>query len=93
MLTQINTNIVVMVLDLIHVHNFHGQTGGAGIKILLFLVLMWAHLSMFILKGILVLGEDILVLGEGPTQSLDDIILTAEAKYPINFTESGKILY
>ena len=92
MLTQINTNIVVMVLDLIHVHNFQGQTG-AGIKILLFLVLMWAHLSMFILKGILVLGEDILVLGEGPTQSLDDIILTAEAKYPINFTESGKILY
>ena len=92
MLTQINTNIVVMVLDLIHVHNFHGQTG-AGIKILLFLVLMWAHLSMFILNGILVLGEDILVLGEGPTQSLDDIILTAEAKYPINFTESGKILY
>ena len=33
-------------------------------------------------------NKDILVLGEGPTQSLDDITITAEAKYPINFTES-----
>ena len=32
----------------------------------------------------------ILVLGEGPTQGLDDTTLTAEAKYPINFTQSGK---
>ena len=35
-------------------------------------------------------GKDILILGEGPTQGLDDTTLTAEAKYPINFTESGK---
>ena len=35
-------------------------------------------------------GRDILVLGEGPTQVLDDTTLTAEAKYPINFTQSGK---
>ena len=34
--------------------------------------------------------KDILVLGEGPTQGLDDTTLTAEAKYPINFTQSGK---
>ena len=31
-----------------------------------------------------------LILGEGPTQELDDTTLTAEAKYPINFTQSGK---
>ena len=34
--------------------------------------------------------RDILVFGEGPTQVLDDTTLTAEAKYPINFTQSGK---
>ena len=36
-------------------------------------------------------GKDILILGEGPTQGLDDTALTADAKYPINFTQSGKI--
>ena len=35
-------------------------------------------------------GKDILILGEGPTQGLDDTTLTAEAKYPINFTQSGR---
>ena len=33
-------------------------------------------------------GKDILILGEGPTQELDDTTLTGEAKYPINFTQS-----
>ena len=32
----------------------------------------------------------ILVLGEGPTQGLDNATITAEAKYPINFTELEK---
>ena len=36
------------------------------------------------------IGKDILVLGKGPTQGLDDTTLTAEPKYPINFTQSGK---
>ena len=31
-------------------------------------------------------NKDISILGEGPTQGLDD----SEAKYPINFTQSGK---
>ena len=35
--------------------------------------------------------KDILTLGEGKTRGLDDTTLTAEAKYPINFTQSGKI--
>ena len=30
--------------------------------------------------------KDILVLGEGPTQGLDETTITAEAKYYINFS-------
>ena len=33
-------------------------------------------------------NKDISILGEGPTQGLDDTTLTAEAKF--NFTQSGK---
>ena len=35
-------------------------------------------------------GKYNLILGEGPTQELDDTTLTVESKYPINFTQSGK---
>ena len=35
-------------------------------------------------------GKDILILGEGPTQGLDDTPLKAEAIYPINFTQPNK---
>ena len=35
-------------------------------------------------------NKDILIFGEGPTQGLDDTQLTAEAKYPINFTQPRK---
>ena len=35
-------------------------------------------------------GKDTLTLGEELTQGLDDAILTAEVKYPINFTQLGK---
>ena len=31
-------------------------------------------------------GKDILILGEGTKQGQDDTTLTAEIKYPINFT-------
>ena len=34
-------------------------------------------------------NKDILILGEGPTQ-LDNTTFIAEAKYPTNFTQSGK---
>ena len=34
--------------------------------------------------------KDILILGEGPTQGFDDTTLTAEAKWSIIFTQSGK---
>ena len=35
-------------------------------------------------------NKDILILGEGPTQGLGDTTLTAEAIYPINFTQPNK---
>ena len=34
--------------------------------------------------------KNILILGEGITQGLDDTTLTAEKKYSINFTKSNK---
>ena len=35
-------------------------------------------------------NKDISILGEGPSQGLDDTILTEEVKYPINFTQLRK---
>ena len=35
-------------------------------------------------------NKDISILGEGPTQGLDDTTLTSAAKYPINFTQPRK---
>ena len=35
-------------------------------------------------------NKDILVLGEWPTEAFDDTTLTAEARYPINFTLPNK---
>ena len=32
-------------------------------------------------------NKDVLTLGEGPTQRLDDTTVTTESKYPINFTQ------
>ena len=34
-------------------------------------------------------GKDILIFGKGPTQELNDTTFTAEAKYPINFSQSN----
>ena len=34
--------------------------------------------------------KDILILGIGPTQGLDDSTLTAEAQYSINFSKSNR---
>ena len=38
-------------------------------------------------------GKYILILGEQPTQLLDGTTLTAETKYPINFTQSNRRFY
>ena len=37
-----------------------------------------------------VLVDKIKIIGEGPTQGLHDTTLTAEAKYPISFTQPNK---
>ena len=34
--------------------------------------------------------RDVLILGKGPTQRLDNTALTAEPQYSINFTKQGK---
>ena len=38
----------------------------------------------------MVIKKDVLVLGEDPTQGLDNTKITAEAKYLVDFTDSGK---
>ena len=48
-LILINKDTIVMVLDLMHIHNFRCQTV-AGVKTLLFLVLIRAHLSTLKVK-------------------------------------------
>ena len=35
-------------------------------------------------------GKDILILGDGPRQGFDHNTLTAEAKYPFDFTQLKK---
>ena len=72
-----------MVLDSTHIQNFHGQTVSV-VKMLLFLELIIVLLCMLIIK------KDIFVLDEGPTQGFHDATVTAEAKYPINFSRSGR---
>ena len=75
-----------MVLDSMHIHNFHYQMV-AGAKMLLFFGVnnsSSVHLNNK--------EKNILVLGEAPTQELDDTTATADAKYSINFTQSGKKL-
>ena len=69
-----------MVLVSMDVRNCCGQKV-AGVKTLLFLVIK---------KDILIIKKDILVLGEGSIQGLDDTTITAETKYPINFTRSRR---
>ena len=56
-------------------------------KILMINELIWANMSSSV--HVDNKGKDILILGEGPTQGLNHA-LTAEAKYPINFTQSRK---
>ena len=74
MLIQINTHIVVMVLDLID--------GSVGKNVIIF----GADMSPSV--HIDNKGKDILILGKEPIKGLDGTIFTAEAKYASNFTKS-----
>ena len=66
---------------MILVQNFHWLTV-VWVGMLLFLDLIWVYQFVLIIK------KNILILGEGPTQGLDDTTLTTEAEYSINFTQS-----
>ena len=85
MLIQISANIVVMVLDSILVHNFHGPAVARAKNVIIFGV---DNSSSLLIDN---KNKNILVRGEGTTQGLDNTIITAGDKYPINFTEFGKI--
>ena len=86
MLIVINVGIMVMVLDLMHVHNFHWQMVN-GVKMLLFLVLIVVLLRMLITRN-----KISYVFGEGPTERLDDTTTTTETKLSITITKSNILL-
>ena len=85
MLIRIKSYIVVVVLDSFRIRNFHYLTV-AWAKISLLLELIWAHLCILIIRRKI----DILILGIGPTQGLDDTTLTVEAQYSFNFSRLNK---
>ena len=75
-----------MVLDLMHVQNFHYHLVNE-IYTLLFLVWTIAY------QDILIIKKDILVLGGGPTNGLDDTTITTETKYFVKISMSRKKIY
>ena len=72
-----------MAQDSIHVHNFHRQIE-AQEKMSLFLELIIVLLCMLMVE------TKMFQFGEELTKGLDNATITAEAKYAINFAESGK---
>ena len=64
--------------------NFYLSDGSMGKKVIIF----GAYMSSFV--HIDNKGKDILILGKGLTQELDEATLTAEAIYPIDFTQPNK---
>ena len=82
--TDINTYILVMVLDWFCVHNFHYLTVARVKNVIIFGVNMISYVHIDNKK------KDILILDKGPTQGLDDIALTAEAQNSIDFLRSNR---
>ena len=70
--------------DLILIHNFHLQMEAWEKMSFLELICAYFQSSSVHIDN---KNRDTSILGEGPTQGLDDTILTAEAIYPINFTQ------
>ena len=66
---------------------FSFPTGGFGKNVIIFEADMSSSVHVDNKK------KDILILGEGPTQELDDITLTAEKKYSINFSVTRTKLF
>ena len=90
MLIQLDMYIVVIILDLILVQNFYLQmeameNNGKNIIIFGTEIRSSVHIHNK--------NKHILILGEGPTQGIDDTTLTAEAKHPIILHHQEKDLY
>ena len=68
-----------MVMNLMHVHNLHYRKVSV-VKMLLLLV--WT-----------IVQKDVIILGEGSTDKLDDTTKTTEAEYSVNITKSEKKIY
>ena len=83
MLIWINTYIVVMILGLILVHLFHFQIL-IGAKYAIMFGVDMSSSEHFDNKK-----KGVLILGKGQTQQLDNITLTAEVEYSINFSTSN----
>ena len=79
MLIQINANIAA--IDSHSKFSFTDESAGKNV------IIFGADMSSAV--HIDNKNKDIWILGEGPTQRLDDTILTAEAIYPINFTQTN----
>ena len=73
--------------DLMHVHNFHCRLVN-GVQMLLYLVWKIVHQDIPVTEK-----KDILVLGEGPIDGLDDITITIEAKYSVLIIKLRKKIY
>ena len=74
-----------MLLDLIRVQNSCTGRNFGGKNVIIFGVDISSYMHIDNNNN-----NDNLIFGKRPTQLLDDTTLTAEAKYPINFTQSGK---
>ena len=85
MLIQINTNMAALAYDLIFAQKFYLQMEA------------WENVIIFgddMSSSVHIdnKNKDILILGEGTTQVLDDTTLTTEAIYPNDFTQPNKRL-
>ena len=76
--------VLAMVLVSICIQDFHYLMAAMGKNVIIF----GADMSSSV--HVDNKGKDILILGQGSTQGLDDTTLIAEAKYPINFTQSDR---
>ena len=87
--TEINKeNILDMVLDLMEKRTFsHPRGGGFGYDAI---ILGWDLSSSLHVDN---KKKDILILGQGPTQGLDDITLAPEKMYSINVTATRKNMF
>ena len=84
MLIQINTYIVVMVLNSICAWSFH-YLAVAWVKNIII-----SGVNMSSSVHIACKEKDILIFDKGPIQGLDDTTLTTEAQYSINLSRSKR---